>query len=114
METKQIILPEDRVKPLSEAQLEAVKPNRGRRAVPSRYLEQVREAAENPGTAYGIQIYPGYDLSPTQIITELRKAEKQVGVKLQKWDKSKEENPFIGFKVKEAEVKPAEATPDAA
>lgn len=108
MAITKIVLPEDRVEPLTPEELEIVKPNRGRRATPSRYLAQVQEAATTPNVPYKVEIYPGYDLTPTQILSELRKAGKQAGVKLWTADKSKEAHPFIAFKVKETPAPEAE------
>jgi hypothetical protein len=100
MTTHQIILPEDRVSKLTPEQLEAIRPNRGRTATPSRYLVQVQEAVDNPDETFGIELYDGYDLKPVQVLGELRKAAGQLNVKLQTFDRSKEPAPFIGYKLR--------------
>jgi hypothetical protein len=89
---------------LDEAQLVAIKPASGRKATDSIFLPDVKLAQES-GKARGVAIPEGK--KGTQVVSELHKATKQLGIKVQTWNKETAVPPFVAFRVK-AVAAPAE------
>lgn len=70
--------------------------SRGRKAKDSIYLHDVKEAAKTPGKMFGIR--PEKDQKVTTILSQLRAAGKQLGVKLSIHDRV-EARGYVGFVV---------------
>lgn len=87
--------------------LEVIKPSSGRKPVDSIYLPDVKLAIES-GKARGVKI-PA-DRKGTQVVSELHKAAKQLGIKVQTWNKESDERRFVAFRVKTAPAEPATET----
>jgi hypothetical protein len=95
---------------LSDVELKAVARKGGREAAPSLYLEEVRGQIGSD-KAMGIPV--AADTKGTKVMSELRKAAKQLGVHVRIWDRSGDKapegtKPFVGFKVIDKPADPAE------
>lgn len=70
---------------------------KGREALPSVYLDDVRNAAEHPDKAFAIRLVNG--LTHTAVIAQLYKAGKQAKVKVRVFDRHDSTTPLVGFQV---------------
>ena len=89
------------VREMTEQHKAIIAPKVGRAAKPSILLEQVR-AAIGTNKTYEIDIPEG--MKPATLISELKKAEKELKIKLKIWNRSKLAGelgvaPFVGFVV---------------
>lgn len=104
---RSMIKPE--VRAMSAEHRQVVAPKVGRKPAPSIFLEEVR-AAIGTGEAFEIDIPEG--VKPATIVSELKKAGKQLGgVHVKIWNRSKQEEgsgvaPFIGFTVVDPDPAP--------
>lgn len=82
---------------LGDEELAMIAPKGGRVAKPSVYLDEVRDAVKT-GRAVGIPT--SATVKGAYILGQLRKAEKELGVKLKKWNRE-DATPrgFVGFQV---------------
>lgn len=80
---------------LDKEEIESLKPKGGKTAKPSAYLAEVAQAKAT-GKAMGIRTTA--TVKGPWILGQLRKAEKELGVKLKKWNRE-ESKGFVGFQV---------------